>query len=202
MARRASQLNRLWRWCRRNRALATSISAANVATVLVAVVSTWSYFSERDLNDQVSTALCRAKTSLQQEQEQRRKAENTSAIAWEALDEIFVRFAPRRVDPGAISADDDSLSIRPALSTKAAEVLENLPPYYNQLAEQGDDSSAHRQRIADAHRRVGDIYQRLEKYELAEQSYRRAVEMFDAVTDAGRASGQASCRAQCQMPLQ
>ncbi|MEM6471162.1 MAG: serine/threonine-protein kinase, partial [Planctomycetota bacterium] len=187
-ARRAGPVYKLWRWCRRNRAFATTMTVAIAAIVLVAVTATWSYVSEKDLNQRIAIALDDAESSLQMEQKHREKAESTSIIAWEVLDEIFAQFAPRRVDPGETPSEEEGLSVRPVLSTEAAEMLRNLLPYYNRLAKEGDDTGMHRQRIAEAHRRVGDIYQRLEQFGLAEQSYRRSTEIFDSIDSDGHAN--------------
>lgn len=165
-----------WRWCRRNRALATSMLVAAMAMVMVAAIATREYYSTKELNAQVTAA-------LDDERLQRQKSEATSAIAWDALDEIFARFAPRRVEAGGLSSanDDSEISLRPALSAEAAELLQNLLTYYNRLSDEGDSAIQYQQRIAEAHRRIGDIYQRLGKYKLAQAGYERAVSIFQQV---------------------
>lgn len=189
-ARRASYIHQVWRWCRRNRALASSLLVATISLVLVAVVSTLKYYATQRLNAQISD-------TLRDEQIQRQKAETTSAIAWDALDEIFVRFSPRRVAPGGatIESDDPALSVRPAVSSETAALLEHLLKYYNRLADEGDNSVDYRRRIAEAHRRIADIYHRLGDYSLAKASYQRTLSLYDDIAlSAGLASAEISDR--------
>ncbi|MEM7478121.1 MAG: serine/threonine-protein kinase [Planctomycetota bacterium] len=180
--RRASIVHRIWRWSRRNRGYSSSICISVSATILVAILSTLSYFSERELNEKIKRALANTQSAYNKENEQRLKAESTSAIAWNALDEVFLRFAPPGAVPSAVINDEDGISIRPAISTATAEVLQNLLPFYTQLTQGGDDSVEHRLRIAEAHRRIGDIYQRLESYDLAEKSFGKSLELFHGVS--------------------
>ena len=193
MARRASPVHRLRRWCRRNRALSASLFVAATAVLMVAVISTLKYHSTKELNEQVSSALASTKVALADEKTARQKADATSEIAWNALDEIFARFAPRRVDPGEIPAGSDGtgLSVKPALSAEAAGLLGQLLESYNALAAEGDSSAAYQQRIAEAHRRVGDIYQRLGKHDLALSEYKQAIEIFEHVQSHAEESGDA-----------
>ena len=81
LARRVSPVEHLWRWCRRNRAVAGLAATALALLVLVAVVASIGY---------VRTTKALAGESLQ-----RRKADVTSQLALEALDGIFRAIRPR-----------------------------------------------------------------------------------------------------------
>ena len=81
-ARRITPVELLWRWCRRNRAIASLAAAALTLLVLVAVVASIAYVRTRNANIQVTAALT--------------KAETISGLSLQALDEIFERFAPDR----------------------------------------------------------------------------------------------------------
>lgn len=186
-ARRANRFSLLWRWCRRNRALAASMSVAALAIIMVAITSTLKYYSTKELNERV-TGL------LNDERVLRLKAETTSAIAWDALDEIFAGLAPRRVEAGGFSSTDgdSGLSLGPSLSAESAELLQKLLTYYNRLSDEGDTAIEYQQRIAEAHRRIGDIYQRLGKYELAQAGYERSVSIFQQVSSSAERSAQSA----------
>jgi hypothetical protein len=86
-ARRTSAAERLWRWARRNRAVASLVACTLVLLVVVAVVASVGYVRTARANDQ--------------EKMQRKKAEETSALALEALDSTSSgsshRTAPHRL---------------------------------------------------------------------------------------------------------
>jgi serine/threonine protein kinase len=169
-ARRTSAAERLWRWARRNRALAGLAACTLALLVAVAVVATWDYV-------RVSQANTREKA-------QRKKAEETSALALEALDAIFRQFAPDRPAPASASLrvsdaeDPVTVPVQPVLSKEAAAMLEHMLDFYDRLADQGGDDATRRCKVAEANRRVGDIRQRLGHYEKSKASYLRAIDLY------------------------
>ena len=183
LARRSSLPERLWRWARRNPAVASLSAVAASLLLLVAIVSTTLYVRTAQLNQ-------KAHDALQGETQQRIKAEATSELAWEALDRIFERLAPHRyVSPQDFAvesenAEDLPLDTQPVLSEEAAALLDEMLEFYNQLAAQGDNSARYRQRIAEANRRIGDIRQRLGQFDLAEKAYRQALETYSQLDSA------------------
>jgi len=169
-ARRTPAVERLWRWARRNRAVA-SLSAATLALlILVAVVASVGYV--------------RTTAANVEEAKQRKKAEATSALALEALDNIFHQFAPdRAVTPSGLTVvsaagDEVSLPVQPVLSKEAAALLEHMLVFYDRLAKEGGDDARFRRKVAEANRRVGDIRQRLGHSDQAKAAYERAVELY------------------------
>jgi tetratricopeptide (TPR) repeat protein len=169
-ARRTPAVERLWRWARRNRAVA-SLSAVTLALlILVAVVASVGYVRTRAANVE--------------EARQRKKAEATSALALEALDNIFHQFAPdRAVTPSGLTVvsatgDEVSVPVQPVLSKEAAALLEHMLVFYDRLAKQGGDDARFRRKVAEANRRVGDIRQRLGHSDQAKAAYLRAVEVY------------------------
>ena len=156
-ARRASAAERLWRWARRNRALAGLAASVSVLLVLIAVVSGVSYVRTTRANIE--------------EARQRKKAEDTSALALEALDNIFQQFAPDRAAPASprlIVGDagkEVSVPVQPVLSKEAAALLEHMLAFYDRLAAQEGGDALLRRKVAEANRRVGDIHQRLGNYQ-------------------------------------
>jgi serine/threonine protein kinase len=168
-ARRASGWERLRRWARRNRALASLAASTLVLLVAVAVVASVGYVRTTRANIE--------------ETRQRKKAEDTSALALEALDNIFRQFAPDRAAPASpllvVGDADEEITVpgQPVLSKETASLLEHMLAFYDRLAAQGDDARL-RRKIADANRRVGDIRQRLGQNEESKAAYLRAVDLY------------------------
>lgn len=163
-ARRASSAERLWRWSRRNRAMASLAGATVFLILLVAGVAVAGYLSTRK-------AL--------------RESRANAELATDAIDRIFGRFAPRAVvpSPGLIvdSVEGSSVDVRvePALSKEAAALLEDLLPFYDRLARQEPDAVALRRKVAAARRRVGDIRQQLGQLDQAADAYRHAIALYE-----------------------
>lgn len=176
-ARRTSGAERLWRWCRRNRAVASLSATALLLLVLVAVVATVGYVRTRSANRQVEEALTG-------ESRQREKAEATSALALDALDNIFRRFAPDRGTSApeltVISDEGEQIEVpvQPVLSKEAAAMLEEMLAFYDRLAGLGGDDAQVRRRVAEANRRIGEIRYRLGQYPQALAAYLRAIEEY------------------------
>jgi len=176
-ARRTSVPERLWRWCRRNRAIASLSGTALVLLILVAVVASVGYVHTKSAELQVRDALAG-------ESRQRLRAEATSELALKAVDTIFEQFAPKRVismsDLTVESTDGAEIDvpIQPVLSKEAASLLEHMLVFYDRLAEQGGDDAQLRQRVAEANRRIGDIHQRLGHFQEAEIAYTKALGAF------------------------
>jgi len=170
-ARRAGPAERLWRWCRRNRAVAVLAGASLLLLVAIALVSAMAYVH--------------TKSALDAESRQRAKSEAVSAVAQEALDRIFDRLGPARIlrisDLPVEGESGTSIEIpgEPVLSSRTAALLEEMLLFYDRLAEQSGDDTALRQRAAQANRRVGDIRQRLGQYDQAVDAYDRALAMYN-----------------------
>lgn len=186
-ARRASSVERAWRWCRRNPALAATSTLA--ALLLMAVLAT-------ALTGHVRTrsAYAEARSSLA-------RARATSRLSLEVLDDIYLQLSPDRIwilsdaDGGGtvcaclgLRSGDGSASStqRAAMQVQASEatasLLKGLLVFYDRLAEQAGNDSQVMLRSAIASRRVGDIRQLLGQLDEAEQEYARAVEKLTSLT--------------------
>ena len=177
-ARRLGLGERLWRWVRRNRVVAGLIGLAVALLVLVAVVATLGYVRISRANVQVNEALTG-------ESRQREKAEATSALTLEALDDIFEQYVPNRVAADAEPAIGDSegsavrLPTQPVLSKGAASLLERMLAFYDRLARENVADKGLRRKVADANRRVGDIHRRLGHLEQASAAYLKAIQCYE-----------------------
>ena len=173
-ARRASSLERAWRWCRRNRGVAALAATTLALLVLVAGVATVGYVHTR--------------RALDGEERERAKAEANAQVAMEALDRIFERFSPSRVvsspELTVEGADGASVDVPspPVLSREAAALLDSMLAFYDRLAQQAGDDDRLRAKAAEANRRVGDIRQRLGQYGQAATAYQRAIAIYEELT--------------------
>ena len=169
-ARRASPVERVWRWSRRNPLVASLTMSTLSLLALVALVASVGYVQTTRANVQ--------------EAQQRKKAEDTSALALEALDNIFQQFAPDRVPSASTltvvgdSGEELAVPVQPVLSNEAAALLEHLLAFYDRLAVQGDDDVKLRRKVAEANRRVGDIRQRLGDHSRSKEAYLRAIALY------------------------
>lgn len=181
-ARRATIPERLWRWCRRNRAVAALSATAVTLLIAVAIVSTVAYA-------RTNAAAIKTQLALEGEFKQRQRAEEKTALAVEVLDRIFAQFAPRVVDTSTDLSytDEDGQQIeaagQAALSKETAALLEHLLTFYDRLAEQTDGDSPLRPKVALANRRVGDIHQRLGNLSPAQAAYQRAIDLYRQLAD-------------------
>ncbi len=173
-ARRVGPAERLWRWSKRNKPVAALSATTALLLVAVAVVASVGYVQTR--------------SALQNEATQRQRAEFVAGVAGEALDKVFARLGPNRATQASLTLNDaDGTSIQitgqPAITQETAALLEEMLPFYDQLAEPTDDNVALQRRAADARRRVGDIRQLLGQYDQSLDAYRKAIEAFAALID-------------------
>jgi len=169
-ARRVTSAERLWRWCRRNRALA-SVGALALALLVVATATT-------------SVGFVLTRSALRGETRQRQRAEKTSELAEEAFERIFKQLAPKRLVAAAEltlegrDGEDIEVPVQAPVSKDSASLLEQLLVYYDRLAEQGGNDAKLRGKKAHANRRVGDIQARLGQLEPARKAYEQAAALF------------------------
>jgi len=184
-ARRASSIERAWRWCRRNPALAAMSALATILLIAVAATVVTGSIRTRRAYDEASGAYADAKKSLN-------RAEATSQLAMEALDDIYLQLSPDRdrisSDGSPIGEDEVKLSLDRTstqwqVSNETALLLENLLVFYDRLAEQTPSDSRVMLESAIASRRVGDIRQRLGQVNQADREYARAVEKLKALIE-------------------
>ena len=169
-ARRISQIERSWRWARRNPAVASLATSTLILLVLVAAVASAGYLRTRE--------------ALRGEARERRRAEANAELAVGALDRIFDRLAPGTTGEVAElstdDADEETITIPspPVLTDETVALLEEMLTYYQRLATQVGDEAELRRKIAEANCRVGEIRRRLGQYEQAIQAYHRGLEIY------------------------
>ncbi len=185
-ARRASRIERAWRWCRRNPALAAVSALAALLVVAVAATGATGYVQTQRAYRETTDALGRA--------------EATSRLSLEVLEGIYLQLSPDRVwissdsNPGgeacaciglrsgaSSTAAGGWMAVQVQASRETAALLENLLVFYDRLAEQVSNDSQVMLQSAIASRRVGNIRQRLGQIDQAEREYLRGVEKLTAL---------------------
>jgi serine/threonine protein kinase/tetratricopeptide (TPR) repeat protein len=177
LARRASVVERLWRWSRRNRVV-TALAASTLLLLMATVVL-------------LGLGYVASRHAEREAERLRHKAEATSALALEALDNIFQQFAPDRnaaatkLSMVGETGEEIAVPVQPVLSKEAAAMLEHMLAFYDRLAEQSGADGELRRKAAEANRRVGDIRQRLGHYEESKRAYLRAIEAYRQLIPVG-----------------
>ncbi len=173
VARRTGRGEQAWRWCRRNPALAGTTAAVFLLLMAVTVVSAVGYARTAAANRETAAALAAEKA-------QREQAENTSTLALEALNRTYERFAPTRLvaTPQATGAEGVELPSQPALPPEAVPLLEDLLRTYEQIARSAGEFPRLRAQAAEANHRIGDLRQRLGRFEDAAGAYRTAIDLY------------------------
>ena len=142
------------RWSKRNPALAT-LSAATVVLLLGVAALAWGRAEM-------------AQNSLENETRLRAAAEENAEIASGALDKIFQRFAIAGDTSSALNA---SVTSAPTLSDEAAELLEELIRYYDDLPRHDELSESMSRSAFEARYAIGTIYHQLGQYEKAIKTF-------------------------------
>ena len=167
-------MERLGRWCRRNKALASLAGTSLFLLALVAVVASIGYW--------------RTTAALHGEARERAKADGNASLAIEALDRVFERLSPARmtgrpqIAVEGLRNDIIDVPNPPIVSKEAAALLEEMLPFYDRLAQQIGNGYDLRFRTAEASRRVGAIRQRLGQSEEAVKAYRRAIAILQELS--------------------
>ncbi|MCA9268408.1 MAG: protein kinase, partial [Planctomycetales bacterium] len=196
-ARRATAVERLWRWARRHRAVAALSATSLALLMLVAVTATWAFFQTR--------------AALEGEQRQRQKVEATAQLASGTLDRIFAKFAPATTDiydrdyanyDADLNDGDAELATETgeaSLSPEASALLQELLVFYDELAAQHSEDPSLRLKAAETRQRVGDIHRQLGQYAEAAQAYGQAAANLESLGDDDSESPLALARVRNEM---
>ncbi len=189
LARRTTLAEQFGRWCLRNPAVAVLSGLAIILTVTIAVVSAVGYHATSRALAEAQQEHHRAEKNLQlandsaeQATLERTRAEANLELAVQAFGSITKKIAIRGLPPrgGFGLEDDDNLYEQLAISPADAELLQELLEFYERFAARnGTDLTVE---IATAHRRTGDIRQRLRQLDLAENAYTQALEIYSSIS--------------------
>lgn len=177
LARRTPPLQRFWRWCRRNPSLAATTTVAVLLLVAVTAVSVIAFAVTAIANREVEDA-------LRFEQIQRKHAEESAQLALGALNRIYATFAPTRfVVTTDGSENRESELARRTLSPEALVPLEELLKTYEAVAQSAESYAGLQEQAAEARCRIGEISQRLGRYESAAAEFRSAIRLYERLVD-------------------
>lgn len=161
LARRASVIEYVWRWCRRNRTLACLGVVSIGLMISLPIVLGWAYAREAA---------------------QRQRTARTLDVTLQGFDELFTSFLESEQSVSSELADSGvgtgNLNVAPAtLTNDTARILERMLVFYDRLAhESGDlDEQSLLVESAKAQRRVGDLYQRLGQFAKAMNAYNQSI---------------------------
>ncbi|MCH9723826.1 MAG: protein kinase [Planctomycetes bacterium] len=155
-ARRITPFERLWRWSRRNPAIATLSSIAMILVMLLGAIMA---------------------VGFERERQQRKRIESSSQLAVDALDRVFDRFVPSRAD----LSDKTNSTVdytEPVLSRESADLLAGMVQYYEQLAKSTGSQREFQIKAANAQHKVGDIHRRLGDYHSALDAYQKSLDLY------------------------
>lgn len=177
-ARRVSSVEHLWRFCRRNRALAV-LGASTLVAVVAAAVLGWTFYGIAD------RAREQERVSALNEKEARSLVAVNLQIALAAFEDVFDALVGP--DPfHAYASDPDTGEyegmVYAAVSPRDAALLERMLSFYGRFAERNADDGSLREQTARAHRRVGTIRARLGDLDGATQAFQQALQLYLRVT--------------------
>ena len=178
-ARRSTPVERLWRWCRRNRAIASLSALAISMLLLAAVVASVGYWQVRIAYNTTSDALKGESEQRRTAERERERAERTLDVAIDVLDQVFDQVAPQRFSTSLETGlDDESVmeatELNPAVSEQNVEMLKSLLQFYDRFASEEQAAASVRFKSGRAYRRVGEIQGRLSRHEDAIRAYERS----------------------------
>ena len=155
LARRTNPAQRLTRWCRRNKALASAVFVA-IFAVLTGTTIGWVFYVKE------STKSLEAITAREQTKENLDHTLETLTAIFDSLAGTNV-YQPMILD----TSNNYQEIIVPVASRKDTEVLGTILEFYDDISAQieSEDSAAL------AHRRIADLYLRLGQLEKAQDAY-------------------------------
>jgi tetratricopeptide (TPR) repeat protein len=196
-ARRTTRLERLWRWARRNRAVA-SLSAASALllislAVLLAMMNLRITAALQNAEAERSNAresLASRTSALREVDIQREKAEESVRqaalnlqLAVEAFDKIIENVASRGLAESLVDGIPDSRLISPeAIVTPAdAELLNLLLPFFERFA--AENNMDFTEESAIALKRAGAIQRQLGRFDEADKAFAKAYGLYAKLAD-------------------
>lgn len=162
-ARRIGPIERTWRWCRRNPAVASLTFGIIISLLAVSVA----YYNTRQALAEASTARSGETQALAQAEQRASDAEAAEKLAAEAVDQYFTTISESR------------LIAVPGLQPLRRELLTLALSYYEKLAERSGRRPELKRELAFAHERVASINAWIGSNDEAVSRYRAAIEIID-----------------------
>ena len=172
LARRSGPVERLWRWGRRNPAIA-SLSTSLLVVLLSSLAWINIEWQQAEMEKERATAA-------------NRRAESNLRLALESMDRMLQKFTPQWLEqPPApqVEGEEPEVPFQMTVSENNAEFLQQILKFYDQFAEENAENPDLRFATAKASSRIGQIRRRLGQPEQAEDAYHRALELFADMPD-------------------
>jgi tetratricopeptide (TPR) repeat protein len=155
-ARPVGRWERTRKWARRRPAAAALVLAVPLLTIVAIAGIGWQWWRAEDGRREARAALEQMTIARQAEEAQRQRARR-------AVDKMFTRVAEKW------------LSQRPGLEPLQREILEDALRFYQEFAKEESGDPELRWETGIAHRRVGEIQQKLGSFAEADQALHRSV---------------------------
>jgi tetratricopeptide (TPR) repeat protein len=180
LARRITPLELSARWARKNPVTATALSAAFLLMIAITIVSIVASVRTNAARRDTEKANGDLEKALASEQEQREHAEETSTLALDALNRVYDRFAPTRLvaTPQPVGDEGAELPAQPVLPPEAIPLLEDSLRTYQKIAKSSAAFPRLKAQAAEANHRIGDIHQRLGRFDDAVAAYLTAIDLY------------------------
>jgi serine/threonine-protein kinase len=164
-ARPVGPLERLWRWSRRNRAVASLLAALFIVLVggLVSVTMLWLRAEDQWLR--AETNATHALTNLEEANRQRDRAAKNFRKAVEAVEQMLTRVAGER------------LAHVPHMEQVQRDILEDALRYYQGFIQEESADPAVRFETARAYRNLASVHHALGRYAEAEKDFKQALDL-------------------------
>ncbi len=166
-ARRAGPVERLWRWRRRNPAIAALSAVLLIMGVTSLAAISWKWRE--------------AEVERMAAQRENQRAEANLSLALDSMDEILSSWATSWMAHPADPLSEDSetdVEFRIVVSDRMASTLKDALRFYDQFAAQNASNPRLQRETANAHIRVGEIYDRLGQFAEAEVAFRKAAQLL------------------------
>ena len=175
LARRASTVERLWRWSRRNPAMAALSGTALALAMLVVLL--------------LSVGLIRSDQARIAAEEANEQARTNLDVAVQLFDKIIKNIGSRgapllfAAEPDEDSAGgEQDLRYETVVTSADAELLADLLEIFERFAQQNVADLG--EKNASAYRHIGDIQQRLKRRDEAVEAYSHALQRYERLAAA------------------
>lgn len=190
IAKKESVVSKLRRTVRRNPVVSVLAMSSLLLLSVIAVMFAYGNHQKQAALEEIATQFQRAEKNLQEKTEalmvadrERNRAETNLKMAIEAFESVITNIGSR----GGVEAlvddliDDDAVvSVADSgLSEADVQLLENLLVFFDRFAVENETDL--NLESATAKRRLGDIYQRLGRFEEADQAYQKALRSYQAM---------------------
>ena len=178
-ARRMRWHERLRRWGRRNPAIAALSTTAAILLVAVAVTFAVGQRRAQTAQGEAQRAQQGALAALSVAETERTRAAGNLNLAIEAFEQIIDRIASRGVSPSlAVTDGDEEVSLSETVLTDGdVALLESLLHFFDRFASENDSGTTQADSVA-ARKKVGDIQQRLGRFDEAAATYLRSRQAY------------------------